>query len=149
MTKYLKYSDKLIDQLNRQIQNNFPHVYKITSEMTRTFDSIARMVMIDRYAIKDLKLETLEVGDLVIVKIKHDPKFPTLGTGIVISISEKEVSVEVDEEYRAQIDPVLNPREGVVEVSKMSISKPMEIFYEQIAKRVGHHLAEDEEKKAT
>lgn len=145
-----KYSDKLIEQLNRQIEKNFPQVYKVTSEMVKTFDSIARMVMIDRYAIKDLKLETLEVGDLVIAKIKHDPKFPTLGTGLVVSISEKEVEVQIEEDYRGQIDPALNPTEdGIIEISKSSISKPMEIYYEQIAKRVGNHLAEDEDRKET
>lgn len=33
--------------------------------MTKIFDRISRMVMLDRYSFKDTMKETLEIGDLV------------------------------------------------------------------------------------
>lgn len=52
------------EALNRAIQL-FPQVSPITDEMTKTFDEISWMVMLDRYSFKDTMKETLEIGDLV------------------------------------------------------------------------------------
>ena len=52
------------EALNRAIQL-FPQVSPITDEMTKTFDEISRMVMLDRYSFKDTMKETLGIGDLV------------------------------------------------------------------------------------
>lgn len=52
------------EALNRAIQL-FPQVSPITDEMTKTFDEISRMGMLDRYSFKDTMKETLEIGDLV------------------------------------------------------------------------------------
>lgn len=52
------------EALNRAIQL-FPQVSPITDEMTKTFDEISRMVMLDRYSFKDTMKETLKIGDLV------------------------------------------------------------------------------------
>ncbi|GFR75219.1 ribonucleoside-diphosphate reductase [Elysia marginata] len=115
--------------------------------MKITNEGISRMVMLDRYSQKDRKLETLTPGDLVVAKIKHDPKFPTLGIGYVKDILSDAVTLEIEDEYVGQIDPSLNPEGNVLRLPKSSITKPMEIFYEQIAKRVGHYLASDEDQK--
>ncbi|CAM9129489.1 vitamin B12-dependent ribonucleotide reductase [Mycoplasma marinum] len=147
----MRYTKKHIDQLNDQIRSKFPNIYPIDETMNNTRESVSRMVMIDRYSQKDLKLETLTIGDLVIAKIKPDPKFPTLGTGFVTSIDSKEkmVSIQIEEEYRAQIDANLNPtKDGIISISMDSINKPLEIFYEQIAKRVGSALAKSEQDQA-
>lgn len=49
------------EALNRAIQL-FPQVSPITDEMTKTFDGISRMVMLDRYSFKDTMKETLKLG---------------------------------------------------------------------------------------
>ena len=140
----IKYSQSQIDQLNKQIKDKFPFLYPVEKGMKTTHEGISRMVMLDRYAQKDRKLETLEVGDLVVAKIKHDPMFPTLGIGFVKEIGADTVVLEIDEEYVGQIDPSLNPEGNVLLLPKTNISKPMEIYFEQIAKRVSNFLGEGE-----
>lgn len=139
-----RYTKEHIKQLNNQIAKEFKHLHQVTDEMNITYEGIARMVMLDRYANKDLKLITLAEGDLIVAKIKPDPKFPTLGTGFVKKVNKDNIVVEIEEEYRPQIDASFNHKNGVITISKKEISKPLEIFYEQIATRVGSHLAEDE-----
>lgn len=143
----IKYLDAHIKQLNEQIKDKFPLLYPVEKHMKTTNEGISRMVMLDRYSQKDRKLETLSPGDLVVAKIKHDPKFPTLGIGYVKDILSDAVTLEIEDEYVGQIDPSLNPEGNVLRLPKSSITKPMEIFYEQIAKRVGHYLASDEDQK--
>lgn len=46
------------EALNRAIQL-FSQVSPITDEMTKTFDGISQMVMLDRYSFKDTMKETL------------------------------------------------------------------------------------------
>ncbi len=145
-----RYAEEHINQLNKQIKDNFTNVLTITENMQITRESVSRMVMLDRYAQKDLQLKTLTIGDLIVAKIKPDPKFPTMGIGFVKSVdnNNKTVSVEVEEEYRGQISPDLKPNEnGEITLSFGDISKPLEIFYEQIAGRVGGALAKSEKEK--
>lgn len=52
------------EALNRAIQL-FSQVSPIIDEMTKTFDGISQMVMLDRYSFKDTMKETLEIGGLV------------------------------------------------------------------------------------
>jgi len=143
----VKYTDAHIKQLNEQIRDNFELLFPVDSNMKTTHEGISRLVMLDRYAQKDRLLKTLTKGDLVVAKIKHDPKFPTLGIGIVKEVVADAITIEVEDEYAGQIDPSYNPQGNVVTLSKDAISKPMEIFFEQIAKRVGHALGADEDQK--
>ncbi len=143
----MRYTKEHINQLNEQLRKNFPNIKPIDDSMVMERESVSRMVMLDRYAQKDLKLTSLSEGDLVIAKIKLDPKFPTLGTGFVQSINHKTktVTLKIEEEYIGQISDELKPtQDGVITVSMGSINKPLEIFYEQIANRVGSALAKSE-----
>lgn len=141
-----RYSKLHVAQLNEVIINHFPHLLPIDSSMHISYDGISRMVMLDRYAQKDLNLKTLAVGDLVIAKIKYDAKFPTLGTAFVKSFTNETVEIQVEQEYISQIDQSYKPSsDGIITLTKDNISKPLEIYYEQIAKRVGYALAKDEQ----
>jgi len=140
----IKYSKTQIDKLNKAIGTHFPRVSQITPDMKITHDSISRMVMLDRYAQKDITLKTLEKDDLVVAKIKADPSFPTLGIGYVKEIRGKFVTLEIEDEYVGQIDPALKPDGKIVKLEKSQLQKPLEIYYDQIAKRVGTALAEGE-----
>ncbi|NQZ29508.1 MAG: vitamin B12-dependent ribonucleotide reductase [Mycoplasmatales bacterium] len=147
----MRYTKEHIKQLNEQIRTHFPRVTPINDSMVMERESVSRMVMIDRYAQKDLKLISLAKGDLVIAKIKPDPKFPTLGTGFVQEINQKNktVTIKVEEEYITQISEELNPtNDGIITVPMGTINKPLEIFYEQIASRVGSALAKSENDQA-
>ena len=138
------YTKEQIELLNNAIKGNFPFITPANADMKVTHSGISRMVMLDRYAQKDISLKTLVEGDLVVVKIKPDPKFPTLGIGRVSKIEETTVEVQIEEEYTGQIDPNLLVSEGLVKISKSEIQKPLEIFYDQIANRVGKALGQGE-----
>ena len=80
----IKYQFETINNLNKAINEHFNHLFPITKEMSRTFDGISRLVMLDRYAQRDLDLKTLKEKDLVICLIKDDPRFPTMGIGLML-----------------------------------------------------------------
>lgn len=97
--------------------------------------------MLDRYTYKDTEKKTLGVGDLVILTVKPDPKFPARGIGRIkafVSVKNK-VIVELDEDY------VGIAGERFLTVGIDEIEKPLELFYEQIAARVARGLSEVEE----
>lgn len=143
-----RYTKEHVELLNEALKKHYPHLVTITEDMHTSYDGIARLVMLDRYAQKDISLDTLTIGDLVVAKIKNDPKFPTLGTGFVLSINKEKVQVKVEDEYIGQIDPAHKPTDdGIITLSHGEISKPLEIYYEQIGRRVANHLAEREVKR--
>ena len=137
-----KYNAKSIEKLNNDITSRFGHLFPITDDMEKTFSGVSRLVMLDRYTQKDLSLETLSVGDLVITIVKNDPKFPSRGIGNVLEINGDYVKIKLEEAYRGIAEDV--DSEGCVIKSKRIIDKPLELYFEQIAKRLAHHLGEDE-----
>ena len=139
-----KYTEEQIASLNEDLAKHYPHLIQITPDMEITHSGVSRMVMLDRYAQKDQLLLTLKAGDLVVARIKEDPKFPTLGIAFVKSIGGDTVTIQVEDDYMGQIDPSLNPENGIITLPKTSVQKPLEIYYEQIAKRVAFALGKDE-----
>lgn len=135
-----------IEQLNQDIEH-FPQVHPITPDMAITHEGVSRMVMLDRYAFKDTKKETLAVGDLVILTVKPDPQYPARGIGYITEILEdsNEVYIQVEAEYIANIEDPAEQDSGIVKRSIDEIDKPLEIYYEQIAKRNATGLAAVEE----
>jgi ribonucleoside-diphosphate reductase alpha chain len=130
------------ERLNKAI-GLFPQVHPITPDMNITHKGVSRLVMIDRYSFKDTEKITLTEGDFVVLTIKEDPKFPARGLGSIKSIDweNKLAEVLIDEDYRSALD---NPHEAETAVVKRSldvIEKPLEIYYEQIAKRNATGLA--------
>lgn len=135
-----------INQLNEDIKH-FDPVHPIDDTMTITHSGVSRMVMIDRYSYKDTKKETLKVGDLVVLTIKPDPKYPARGIGFIESIDEanNQASVWIEPEYRGNIDDDEERESGIIVRSLDIIEKPLEVYYEQIAKRNATGLSESEE----
>jgi len=138
-----------VEKLNKDI-SAFPQVHPITDDMKLTHKGVSRLVMLDRYTFKDTEKITLSEGDFVVLTIKEDPKFPARGLGYVKEIDwqTKTASVLVEEEYRHSLD---NPEEvetGIVKRSLDVIEKPLEIYYEQIAKRNATGLASVEKTEA-
>ncbi len=138
-----------VEKLNKDI-SAFPQVHPITDDMKLTHKGVSRLVMLDRYTFKDTEKITLSEGDFVVLTIKEDPKFPARGLGYVREIDwqTKTASVLVEEEYRHSLD---NPEEvetGIVKRSLDVIEKPLEIYYEQIAKRNATGLASVEKTEA-
>ena len=85
-------------------------------------------VMLDRYSFKDTEKKTLGVGDLVLLTVKYDPKFPARGYGIVTKINNGQTVVKLDEEFHA----TAGAEELIVSIDE--IEKPpyysLEIFYD-------------------
>ncbi len=146
-----KYKEEIIKKLNKDIEENFDNIFPIEKSYKNSFSSISRMVMLDRYSQKDKNLKTLKLGDLVIVILKHDPIFPSRGIGYIQEkINNNEYIINIDEEYWQFIDEELQinkNRKSLIKVQKNYIEKPLEIFFEQIAKRVAYTLGVDEKEK--
>jgi len=123
-------------KLNEDIKK-FPQVFPITDDMKLSFDGISRLIMLDRYAFKDTKKETLSIGDTVVLTVKNDPKFPARGIGIVKAIEGRKIMVKLDEAYVSYA----NGDGGIFTQDIAFVDKPLEIYYEQIAKRNAHGLA--------
>jgi len=140
-----------LDRLNEDIKQ-FPQVHPITPDMTITHKGVSRLVMLDRYAFKDTEKKTLKPGDFVVLTVKEDPTFPARGLGYVTDIQweENTASILVEEDYRHNLDRPEEAETGIVKRSLDVIDKPLEIFYEQIAKRNATGLSsveKTEEKK--
>lgn len=132
-----------IDQLNEDIKE-FDPVHEIEESMHITHSGVSRMVMIDRYSYKDTTKKTLKVGDLVVLTIKPDPKYPARGIGFVKDLDwdHNQAKVWVEPEYRSSIEDPQEMESGLVTRSLDIIEKPLEIYYEQIAKRNARGLSE-------
>nr|WP_232222899.1 vitamin B12-dependent ribonucleotide reductase [Jeotgalibaca sp. PTS2502] len=136
---------KGFDSLNQDIEQ-FEAVFPITEDMHITYDGVARLVMLDRYSFKDTKKVSLKEGDFVLLTIKEDPKYPARGTGTILSLDwdKGTARILVSEEYQQNIDTFGMKEEGIVTRSIISLDKPLELFYEQIAMRNAHGLAQVE-----
>ena len=130
------------EQLNADIVH-FPQVHPITSDMKITHKGVSRLVMIDRYTFKDTEKKTLKVGDFVVLTVKQDPKFPARGLGYIRAIHPytNSAEVEVEEEFRSALETQQEQETGIITRSLDVIEKPLEIYYEQIAKRNATGLA--------
>lgn len=130
------------ERLNKDIQL-FPQVHPITDDMKITFKGVSRLVMIDRYSFKDTEKITLAEGDFVVLTVKEDPKFPARGLGYIVGIDweVKKADVWIEEEYRSAIDDPKELETGIVRRPLNVIEKPLEVYYEQIAKRNATGLA--------
>src|SRR5690625_4413601 len=129
-----------IEKLNEYIIQ-FPQVHPVTADMKTTFEGVSRLVMLDRYTFKDTEKKTIGVGDLVLLTVKPDPKFPARGYGIVAAIKGGQVTVNLEEEF------VGTAGTDVLTVDIETVEKPLEVYYEQIAKRVATGLSKIEAKE--
>jgi ribonucleoside-diphosphate reductase alpha chain len=134
-----------IEQLNEAIRL-FPQVHPITPDMKLSFKGVSRLVMIDRYSFKDTEKITLTKGDLVVLTIKEDPKFPARGLGYILDIDRQnnKAKVFIEEEYRGVLDHKEEIESGIIVRSLDVIEKPLEVYYEQIAKRNAKGLSDVE-----
>ena len=131
-----------IERLNKDIEL-FPQVHPITPDMKITHKGVSRLVMLDRYTFKDTEKITLSKGDFVVLTIKEDPKFPARGLGTILEIDwdKKLALVLVDDEFKGSLDDPEEIRTGVIKRPLDVIEKPLEVYYEQIAKRNATGLA--------
>ncbi|MBM7097305.1 vitamin B12-dependent ribonucleotide reductase [Bacillus sp. H-16] len=134
-----------VEELNRDIEQ-FPQVFPITPEMNKMQSGVSRLVMLDRYTFKDTEKKTLKEGDFVVLTVKADPKFPARGYGHVLEVDwiQSKARIQVDQEFHGVLDNAEEKETGVVTRSLDTIDKPLEIYYEQIAKRNAKGLAEVE-----
>jgi len=142
----MKYRRETVEKINNDIKQHFPHLFPIEEDFKVTHSGVSRLVMLDRYAQKDRSLKTLGVGDIVLTIVKDDPKFPARGVGLVKEIDFKNemALIELEEEWRASCETEEEASTGLIYRPFKKIDKPMEIFYEQVARRVGKSLASTE-----
>ncbi|GER72791.1 hypothetical protein BpPP18_08580 [Weizmannia acidilactici] len=131
-----------VEKLNEDIRL-FPQVHPITPDMKITYKGVSRLVMIDRYAFKDTEKVTLGKGDFVVLTIKEDPKFPARGLGVIKEIDweKNEAEILIEEDYRSALEHPKEKETGIIRRPLDIIEKPLEVYYEQIAKRNATGLA--------
>jgi ribonucleoside-diphosphate reductase alpha chain len=136
------FTNEVITKLNEDIAQ-FKQVFPITDDMEKAFSGVSRLIMLDRYTFKDTEKKTLKVGDFVVLTVKTDPKFPARGYGHVTAIdwTERKVSVKLDESFVGVLEDAEEIATGTVTRPLDIIDKPLEIYYEQIAKRNARGLA--------
>ena len=139
-----KHQQPVLDkvQLNKDIEK-FPQVHPITDDMHIVHKGVSRLVMIDRYSFKDTEKKSLKVGDFVVLTVKEDPKFPARGLGYITALDEKvgQADIWIEQDYRSALDNPEEQESGIITRPIEVIEKPLEIFYEQIAKRNATGLA--------
>jgi ribonucleoside-diphosphate reductase alpha chain len=141
----IEHSQARKEGLNKDLEL-FPQIFKITPDMKITHTGVSRLIMMERYAFKDIEKKTLKVGDLVVLTVKEDPSFPARGIGVLkdLNLETYEGTVLVDEEFLGQLDDPKEAETGMVVRNLDLIDKPLEIFYEQIAKRNARGLSDVE-----
>lgn len=143
------YTNELKAKLNEDIEQ-FKQVFPVTDDMEKAFSGVSRLIMLDRYTFKDTEKKTLKVGDFVVLTVKTDPKFPARGYGYITDIdwSERKASVKLDESFVGVLEDAEGIATGIVTRPLDIIDKPLEIYYEQIAKRNAHGIASVETDEA-
>src|SRR5690606_36967996 len=114
--------------------------------MKITRSGVSRLVMLDRYSFKDTEKKTLKEGDIVVLTIKQDPKFPARGIGIIKELNwdKNEATVFIFDDYVNALEDSKEMETQLITRSIDVIDKPLELFYEQIAKRNARGLSEVE-----
>lgn len=140
------YSKVQIKNLNEEIKTDFPHLFPIEDNDHLHYEGVSRMVMLDRYSQKDDTLKTLKVGDLVLTIIKDDLTFPTRGIGNVLEIrDDNKCIIVIENQYAEFIDSEIKlDNSNLILKNKNDLVKPMELYFEQIARRVGNYLGKNE-----
>ena len=130
-----------LDKLNKDIEK-FSQVFPVTEDMNTTYEGVSRMIMLDRYSFKDTKHETLGAGDLVVFTSKPDPDYPTRAIGTIVSINKDKgiAIIEIEEQYQSSLEGQ-EADTGIAIRQLSTVDKPLEVFYEQIAKRNAKGLA--------
>lgn len=146
-------SSTFIDQLDHEQYALFPNVVKPSLLALRTtlteFKDYQKVIMLDRYSLKDDKLQTLKVGDLVVVEVKYHPEYPTQGYGFVTALAGPQVEVDVQypESLTADDGSDIDLQHFVTTRNKLS--KPLEIYWEQICHRVAKGVSGVEKTRAS
>ena len=55
MQENVKYTKELKQKLNEDLKNYFPHLFLVDDDMEKSFTSVSRLILLDRYAQKDIK----------------------------------------------------------------------------------------------
>ncbi|ARF12742.1 hypothetical protein SporoS204_00290 [Sporosarcina ureae] len=144
MVTMSKQGEPMLDkqQLNEDIAQ-FPQVHPVTEDMKLTHSGVSRLVMIDRYSFKDMEKKTLKEGDFVVLTVREDPKFPARGLGYIMTLDTEngKADIWIEPEYRSSIDDMDEQQKGIITRPLDVLEKPLEVFYEQIAKRNATGLA--------
>ncbi len=136
-------SENYIDKLNQDI-SSFAGIYPIEAAMTMTFSGISRLIMLDRYAFKDPSGQTISVGDIVVLTTHQDPQYPARGIGVITAIEQEQLVLVVEEEFRSSLTDPLEMETGQVRRSRAEVEKPLELYFEQIAKRIAQGISKHE-----
>src|SRR5699024_9272850 len=117
--------------LNEDIKQ-FPQVHPITDDMHITHDGVSRLVMLDRYALKDTEKKTLKQGYFIVLTIKQDPILLSRRFDIIREIdwNKNEAKIEAEDEVLSVLDDENEAETGIIKRNLSTIDKPLEVYYE-------------------
>ncbi len=100
----------------------------LQTRTTNALSELGEKIFLDRYAVKDIKRETLAVGDTVVVLV--NPKTGQREIGVIenLNLETREVSVRM--------------RDGQIEYRTIEhVDKPLELAPEQMFDRIAKHIS--------
>jgi ribonucleoside-diphosphate reductase alpha chain len=100
----------------------------LQARKTNALSELGEKIFLDRYAVKDIKRETLAVGDTVVVLVNPKTGQREIGTIETLDLQAREVSVRM--------------RGGELEQRAIEhVDKPLELVPEQMFDRIATHIA--------
>ena len=100
-----------------------------------SLSELGRKIFLDRYAVKDIKKESIEIGDLVIVSVNKVTGQREIGNVVRYDCKKDYVAVELSDKT-------------IVETNRESVDKPLETDPQQMFKRVSSAIASQEKTSA-
>ena len=92
-----------------------------------TLTGLSEKIFLDRYALKDADTSHAEVGDVVLVLTKDDPKFPTKEVGEIIAREGRTVTVKTRSEKIVDAD---------IDQINLTIEKTPQEMWDRLAKAI-------------
>ncbi len=88
-------------------------------------EGLSEKIFLDRYALKDLDLNNLKIGDTVLVLTKDDPKFPTKEVGEIIELKAGQavILLRSNDKVEVSIDKIIRPIETTPEMMWNRLAK--------------------------
>jgi len=100
----------------------------LQTRTTNALSELGEKIFLDRYAVKDIKRETLAVGDTVVVLVNPKTGQREIGVIETLNLETREVSVRM--------------RDGQIEHRTIEhVDKPLELMPEQMFDRIAKHIS--------
>lgn len=141
-----EYSLEQIKVLNSSLKK-FPYISLIDPKDNKSFEGESRFYFLNFYTKKDTDLISLTPGDLLLVSLSKHGQESIKVIGNLLQIlpnDELEIQVESNELHKLPSDL---KHLKIITCLKKDVEKPLELYFEQVARRVAKTIAKFEKKR--